>query len=62
MPLRGLVGILLETVIRTALNTMRPGDPVNLEADPIGRFVARALALRGSDEKLARFAQSGWSG
>jgi riboflavin synthase len=41
---------------------LRPGDPVNLEVDPIGRFVARALTLRASDEKLARFAQGGWNG
>jgi len=56
------VALIPETVRNTALNGMRPGDPVNLEADPIGRFVARALALRGSDEKLARFAQGGWNG
>ena len=56
------VALIPETVTRTALNGMRPGDAVNLEADPIGRFVARALALRGSDEKLARFAQGGWQG
>jgi riboflavin synthase len=56
------VAVIPETVTRTALSGMRPGDPVNLEADPIGRFVARALALRGSDEKLARFAQGGWNG
>ncbi len=55
------VAIIPETVIRTALATLRPGDPVNLEADPIGRFVARALALRGSDEKLAKFAKGGWA-
>ena len=54
------VALIPETVKRTALAGMRPGDPVNLEADPIGRFVARALALRGSDEKLAAFAQRGW--
>jgi riboflavin synthase len=54
------VALIPETVKRTALAGMRPGDPVNLEADPIGRYVARALALRGSDEKLARFAQGGW--
>jgi riboflavin synthase len=54
------VALIPETVRNTALEGMRPGDPVNLEADPIGRFVARALALRGSDEKLARFAQGGW--
>lgn len=56
------VALIPETVTHTALNAMRPGDPVNLEADPVGRFVARALALRGSDEKLARFAQGGWNG
>ncbi|WP_243287270.1 riboflavin synthase [Geothrix terrae] len=56
------VALIPETVTRTALDAMRPGDPVNLEADPVGRFVARALALRGSEEKLARFAQGGWSG
>jgi riboflavin synthase len=56
------VALIPETVTRTVLNAMRPGDPVNLEADPIGRFVARALALRSSDERLARFAQGGWNG
>jgi len=56
------VALIPETVTHTALKDMRPGDPVNLEGDPIGRFVARALALRGSDEKLARFAQGGWNG
>ena len=56
------VALIPETVTRTALDAMRVGNPVNLEADPIGRFVARALALRGSDEKLARFAQGGWNG
>ena len=56
------VAIIPETVKRTALRDLRTGDPVNLEADPIGRFVARALALRGSEEKLARFARQGWLG
>ncbi len=56
------VALIPETVKRTALSGMRPGDAVNLEADPIGRYVARALAMRGSDEKLARFARGGWNG
>lgn len=56
------VALIPETVTRTALGGLRPGDAVNLEADPIGRFVARALALRGSGEKLVRFAQAGWGG
>jgi len=56
------VAIIPETVKRTALGDLRPGNSVNLEADPIGRFVAQALALRASDEKLAKFAQGGWGG
>ncbi len=56
------VALIPETVKRTALSGMRPGDAVNLEADPIGRYVARALAMRGSDEKLVRFARGGWNG
>ena len=56
------VALIPETVKHTALNGMRPGDPVNLEGDPVGRFVARALALRGSEEKLAKFVQGGWGG
>ena len=55
------VALIPETVTRTALAGLRPGDPVNLEADPIGRYVARALALRRGDEKLAAFAQRGWA-
>ncbi|WP_243302661.1 riboflavin synthase [Geothrix oryzisoli] len=56
------VALIPETVKRTAMDGLRPGEAVNLEADPIGRFVARALALHGSGEKLARFAQGGWNG
>ncbi len=56
------VAIIPETVNRTALGALRPGHLVNLEGDPIGRFVARALALRLGEEKLARFAQGGWQG
>ena len=56
------VALIPETVKHTSLKGMHLGDPVNLEADPVGRFVARALALRGSDEKLAKFAQGGWNG
>ena len=50
-----------ETVRRTRLEAMAVGEPVNLEADPVGRFVARALERRAADEKLERFARSGWS-
>lgn len=55
------VALIPETVKRTALATMKPGDAVNLEADPIGRYVAKALAERRRDDRLAKFAQEGWS-
>lgn len=55
------VALIPETVKRTALATMRTGDAVNLEADPIGRYVARALGLRASGQKLGAFAESGWA-
>ncbi|HEX9081048.1 MAG TPA: riboflavin synthase [Holophagaceae bacterium] len=54
------VALIPETVKRTALALMRPGDPVNLEADPIGRYVARALALRSTSNRLSTFAERGW--
>jgi riboflavin synthase len=56
------VALIPETVRNTALEGMRPGGPVNLEVDPIGRFVARALALRDREGKLATFAERGWGG
>ncbi len=55
------VALIPETVKRTALAGLRPGDPVNLEADPIGRYVARALALRGAEDRLTDFARRGWA-
>jgi riboflavin synthase len=55
------VALIPETVKRTALAGLRPGDPVNLEADPIGRYVARALTLRETSDRLAAFAQRGWA-
>jgi riboflavin synthase len=56
------VALIPETVSRTALKDLKPGAAVNLEADPIGRHVARALALRSSAKKLSAFAESGWAG
>jgi riboflavin synthase len=56
------VALIPETVKRTRLERMAAGDPVNLEADPVGRYVARALELQGSDEKLRQFARNGWGG
>ncbi len=55
------VALIPETVTRTALAGLRPGDPGNLEADPIGRYVARALALRRQSDHLEVFAQRGWA-
>jgi riboflavin synthase alpha subunit len=40
---------------------MQVGAEVNLEGDPVGRFVARNFALRSGDEKLRTFARSGWN-
>ncbi|WP_306598987.1 riboflavin synthase [Geothrix sp. 21YS21S-2] len=54
------VALIPETVRRTRLEGMAAGAEVNLEADPVGRFVARALAVRDADGKLQRFAQGGW--
>lgn len=56
------VALIPETVRATALADLRPGALVNLEGDPIGRFVARALALGDGSVRLARFAAEGWDG
>lgn len=56
------VALIPETVRRTRLEAMRPGTEVNLEADPIGRYVARALELRGAAGRLEAFARRGWEG
>lgn len=55
------VALIPETVGRTRLSGMRSGAEVNLEVDPVGRFVARNLALRSGDEKLRAFADRGWA-
>ncbi len=54
------VAIIPETVARTGLKELRPGDPVHLEVEPLARYVARALQLGASEEKLRSFAQRGW--
>jgi len=51
-----------ETVRSTRLETMHPGALVNLEVDPIGRYVARTLELQGAEMRLSRFARQGWQG
>ena len=55
------VALIPETVRRTRLEGMACGEAVNLEVDPVGRYVARALALRASGDRLARFAKEGWA-
>lgn len=41
------IGIIPYTWTHTNLSDLRPGDPVNLEGDLIGKYVGRILALRG---------------
>lgn len=55
------VALIPETVVRTAFADMRPGDPVNLEADPLARYAARLLATQRSGAKLSAFAEGGWT-
>jgi riboflavin synthase len=49
-----------ETLRSTALKNLGPGSPVNIEADPIGRYVAHIMALGQTDKKLGDFAKDGW--
>lgn len=56
------VALIPETVEHTRLEAVRPGAEFNLEVDPIGRYVARALDLRGGEVRLSRFVREGWSG
>ena len=55
------VALIPETVRSTRLSGMQTGAEVNLEVDPVGRFVARNLALGQGDEKLRAFADRGWA-
>ncbi len=56
------VALIPETVRSTRLADMEAGVEVNLEVDPVGRFVARSLALQGTNARLQAFAQKGWGG
>jgi riboflavin synthase len=47
-PDRFTVSLIPETLRRTTLGFRAPGDPVNLEVDVIGKYVARQLELRGA--------------
>jgi riboflavin synthase len=55
------VALIPETVRSTRLSGLGTGAEVNLEVDPIGRFVARNLALGSGHEKLRAFADRGWT-
>jgi len=56
------VALIPETVRATRLHGMHAGDGVNLEVDPVGRYVARSLALQPSNANLEAFARRGWGG
>jgi riboflavin synthase len=47
------VSLIPETLQRTTLGFRRPGDPVNLEVDVIGKYVARQLQLRSPEGTTA---------
>ena len=55
------VALIPETVRATRLEELRSGDEINLEVDPVGRYVARNLALQAASAKLASFARDGWT-
>ena len=55
------VALIPETVLRTAFAGLKPGDRVNLEADPLARYVARLLSVPRSGAKLSKFAEGGWA-
>jgi len=56
------VALIPETVRSTRLEGAHPGEAFHLEVDPIGRYVARNLALQAGEERLRRFAREGWQG
>lgn len=41
------IAVIPHTLARTTLGDLRPGDPVNLETDPIGRWVEALIATGG---------------
>ena len=47
------VSLIPETLRRTTLGVRVPGDPVNVEVDMIGKYVARQLQLRVGTEVTA---------
>ena len=51
-PARVQIGVIEHTWERTNLRDLRPGDPVNLEGDLIGKYVGRMLAARAPQNRL----------
>jgi riboflavin synthase len=55
------VALIPQTLAASTLKNLAPGDKVNLEADPVARYVARIMSLNSTDEKLREFIKNGWS-
>jgi len=54
------VALIPETIAATTLKNLHTGDEVNIEVDPIGRYVARFMALDRETKRLDDFAKNGW--
>ncbi len=54
------VALIPETVSRTTLGSKGPGAHVNLEADLVGKYVARQQGLRGSSLTEQQLHVAGW--
>lgn len=54
------MALIPETVRATRLQGLHPGGEVNVEVDPVGRYVARSLALQTTTSGLEGFARRGW--
>jgi len=54
------VALIPETIAATTLKDLRLAASVNVEVDPIGRYVARIMSLGNTNEKLESFVKNGW--
>jgi len=54
------VALIPETVARTTLGSKSPGARVNLEADLVGKYVARQQQLKGTALSQERLTAAGW--
>jgi riboflavin synthase len=55
------VAIVPETLRATTLKNLRPGSPVNIECDPMGRYVAHIMSQDRAAKRLDEFAKRGWA-